>query len=249
MGPVRFVLAGVGVGAVFGIFGAGGSAFATPILALLGVPGLAAVASPLPAMVPAALGGGRRYLRAGNLDRRVAALSVLGGAPGTIIGSLASDVVGGPILLVLSGVLLLVIGVRLLMPDATDAAERAAERRERRCAVIASTFVVGLLTGLLANGGGFLLVPLFMLVLGMSAAEAAGTSMVVVAVLTLPTVISHIALGHVNWTVAGGFALGMIPAAQVGAAVSQRIPTRAARWAFGLLLVGFSIWFLIDRLT
>ncbi|MEY3362330.1 MAG: hypothetical protein RL531_2049, partial [Actinomycetota bacterium] len=35
---IGYVLAGLGVGLVFGVFGAGGSAFATPVLALMGVP-------------------------------------------------------------------------------------------------------------------------------------------------------------------------------------------------------------------
>jgi uncharacterized membrane protein YfcA len=43
---LEYVLAGLGVGVVFGMFGAGGSAFATPVLALLGVPALLAVAFP-----------------------------------------------------------------------------------------------------------------------------------------------------------------------------------------------------------
>lgn len=72
---LRHVLTGLGVGVVFGMFGAGGSAFATPILALVGVPPLFAVASPLPAMLPAAFNGARRYVRSGNVDGRVARLA------------------------------------------------------------------------------------------------------------------------------------------------------------------------------
>lgn len=245
---LRYVFAGAGVGLVFGTFGAGGSAFATPILAVLGVPGLAAVASPLPAMVPAAIGGGWRYLRSGHLDRRVAGLAILGGAPGTIIGSVASDFVGGPALLIMSGVLLLVVGLRLFKEDSPETYRRASGRRERRGLVVASTFGVGVLTGLLANGGGFLLVPLFMVMLGMAIVEAAGTSMVVVAVLTFPTVISHVVLGHVNWAVAGAFGAGMLPMSQLGAVLSPRIPPRTGRVTFGAMLVGFSVWFLIRQL-
>ena len=55
--PFLILVAGLGVGVVFGTFGAGGSAFATPVLALLGVPPVMAVASPLPAMVPASIAG------------------------------------------------------------------------------------------------------------------------------------------------------------------------------------------------
>jgi uncharacterized membrane protein YfcA len=245
---VEYVLAGLGVGVVFGMFGAGGSAFATPILAVLGVPPLLAVASPLPAMVPAAFVSARRFLRAGNLDRRVARLAVYGGLPGTVLGALASKLVGGDRLLVLSGLLLLAIGVRMLAPDRAGAAGRAALRRGSAPTVLGASFGVGLLTGLLANGGGFLLVPLFVLVLGLSAVEAAGTSMVVVGILTVPTLATHWALGHIDWAVASGFALGLIPASLVGARVIQHVPAARARSAFGLMVAVFSLWFLYRQL-
>lgn len=246
---LKYVMAGLGVGVVFGLFGAGGSAFATPVLAVLGVPGLLAVASPLPAMVPAAFMGASRFLKSGNLDRRVARLAVIGGVPGTLIGALASRLVGGDGLLVLSGLLLLGIGGRMLMPDRTGAAERCTGRRENSALVMGSAFGVGLLTGLLANGGGFLLVPLFVLVLGLTAVEAAGTSMVVVGVLTVPTLATHWALGHIDWTVASGFAVGLVPASALGARLAQKISAAHSRLAFGLMLVGFSIWFLIRQLA
>jgi uncharacterized protein len=245
---VEYVLAGLGVGVVFGMFGAGGSAFATPVLAVLGVPGLLAVASPLPAMVPAAFLGARRYLASGNLDRRIARLAVLGGVPGALLGALASRVVGGDRLLVLSGLLLLGIGLRLVLPDRVGAPGRAASRRDSTPIVVSSSFGVGLLTGLLANGGGFLLVPLFVLVLGLTSIEAAGTSMVVVGILTIPTLATHWALGHIDWTVAAGFAAGLIPASVIGARLAQHIPAKHARAAFGYMLVAFSIWFLVRQL-
>jgi uncharacterized membrane protein YfcA len=246
---LEYVLVGVGVGVVFGMFGAGGSAFATPVLAVVGVPGLLAVASPLPAMIPAAFVGARRYLKSGNLDRRVARLAVGGGVPGTLLGALASRFVGGAGLLVLSGLLLLAIGARMLVPDRPGAAERAADRRENTAIVVGSAFGVGLLTGLLANGGGFLLVPVFVLILGMTAIEAAGTSMVVVGILTVPTLATHWALGHIDWTVAAGFAIGLLPMSIVGARVAQKVSSIHSRLAFGSMLVGFSIWFLIRQLT
>ncbi len=87
MSLVGVVLAGVGIGFAFGLFGAGGSAFGTPILALMGVPAPIAVASPLPAVLPSALMSAREYLRAGVLDRRVAALAVLAGAPMALVGA------------------------------------------------------------------------------------------------------------------------------------------------------------------
>jgi uncharacterized membrane protein YfcA len=246
---IGYVLAGLGVGLVFGVFGAGGSAFATPVLALMGVPPILAVASPLPAMVPAAFNGARRYVRAGNFDHRVARLTIASGFPGTVIGALVSQVVGGPTLLVLSGVMLLIIGARLVIPDRAGAEHRGHLRREQTLVVVTSTFAVGFLTGLLANGGGFLLVPLFVLMLGMTATRAAGTSMVAVGALTIPTVITHAVLGHIDWTVSAGFALGLIPASAYGAHLAQRIHPDHTRRAFGGMLVVFAIWFLVRQLT
>ena len=244
---LELLLAGIGIGVVFGLFGAGGSAFATPVLALLGIPGAAAVASPLPAMLPAALIGARRSLRAGTLNRRIAGLAVLGGLPGTILGALASSRVSGHNLLALSGVMLLAIGVRVLLPDPVDHAAQCAARRNRTSIVVTASFVVGLLTGLLANGGGFLLVPLFVVVLGLTSKEAAGTSMLAVGALTVPTLITHWSLGHIDWTVALIFALGMLPGSLAGAHLSHDIPAQRVRRAFGVVLVLFAGWFLVHQ--
>lgn len=122
-------LAGFGVGTSMGLFGVGGSSVATPVLALLGVPGLIAVASPLPATVPAAAVGAVPYVRAGEARRRAAAWSVLGGFPGTIAGALLSRVIGGPPLLVASGVILILVGLRVLWPIEDTAGATGTRRR------------------------------------------------------------------------------------------------------------------------
>ncbi len=243
------LLAGLGIGAVFGLFGAGGSAFATPVLALLGLPGVVAVASPLPAMLPASFAGARRHLRSGTLNRRIATLSVAGGVPGTILGALASPIVGGRKLVTLSAFVLLVVGARVLAPDGKGHAERCAGRRDNTILIVSAAFAVGILTGLLANGGGFLLVPVFVVILGLSATEAAGTSMVAVGALTLPTLITHWALGHIDWRVAIVFAIGVVPGSLLGARGGARASSAHTRRAFGALLVVFALCFLGRRLV
>lgn len=244
--PILFV--GLAAGTVFGLFGAGGSAFATPMLALAGVPGIMAVASPLPALLPASIAGARRYLRSGNLDRRVAVLAVAGGVPGTIAGALASSLVSGSWLVAMSGALLLVVGARVLLPDPAGHGERCAARRERTSVVVGVAFGVGVLTGLLANGGGFLLVPAFVVLLGLSAGMASGTSMVAVGFLAVPTLLVHWQLGHIDWPIALVFAVGVLPGSLAGARAAERIPANQARRAFGILLVAFATWFLLRQL-
>jgi len=245
---VAIVGAGVFIGSLFGLFGVGGSSFATPILSLLGLSGFAAVASPLPATMPAALVGARQYARFREVDRNVALWSLVGGVPATIVGALLSRLVGGSALLVASGVLLGVVGARVLRPIPSATASAGAERRGQPLRIVAIAAGVGLFTGLLANGGGFLLVPAYLLLLGLSMRMASGTSLVVIAALTIPTLITHWALGHIDWSAATAFAIGSIPASFVMSRQAQRIHAEHLQRAFGVLLVGFSIWFVVYRL-
>jgi uncharacterized membrane protein YfcA len=233
--------AGAAIGMMFGLFGVGGSSFATPVLGLLGVPGLVAVSAPLPATIPAAVIGALAYARRGELDREIARWSILGGVPATIAGALLSRFVGGRPLLIASGVVLAVVGVRILwpMPD-TASAGRSRRRAE---VVVPAAAAIGCVTGLLANGGGFLLVPLFVLVLGLTMPESAGTSLVVIAVLSVPTLVTHWALGHIDWAVAVPFAAGAIPGALAGSRLVARVDAERLRSVFGVLLISFAAYF------
>ena len=206
--------AGLAVGVLFGLFGVGGSSFATPALGLLGVPGLLAVAAPLPATIPAAVVGMVAYVRRRQVEWRVARWSIYGGVPASIIGALLSQYVGGKPLLIASGVVLAAVGLRILLP--LPEGHLAGLARRRASVVVPAAVGIGLFTGLLANGGGFLLVPMFVVVLGLTMPESAGTSLVVIAVLSVPTLTTHWALGHIDWAIAAAFAGGAIPGAAAG---------------------------------
>mgnify|MGYP001250112553 CR=1 FL=1 len=234
--------AGAAIGVLFGLFGVGGSSFATPVLGLLGVPGLIAVAAPLPATIPAAIAGASAYVRRKEVDRDVARWSIIGGVPATVVGALLSGTVGGKSLLIVSGIVLAAVGVRILLPISSE--NRLAGRARRRPSVVVTAAAgIGFFTGLLANGGGFLLVPLFVLVLGLTMPESAGTSLVVIAVLSIPTLITHWALGHIDWGVALAFAVGAVPGAIVGSRLISHLPAERLRKGFGVMLIGFAVYF------
>lgn len=239
--------AGLAVGVLFGLFGVGGSSFATPALGLLGVPGLIAIAAPIPATIPAAIAGMIAYVRRGEVEWPVARWAIYGGVPATVVGALLSRYVGGQSLLVASGVVLAAVGVRILLPLPEKSLAGLARRRAG--VVIPAAATIGLFTGLLANGGGFLLVPLFVLVLGLTMPQSAGTSLVVIAVLSVPTLATHWALGHIDWSVAAAFGVGSIPGALIGSRLAQRLPAEAMKRGFGVLLIGFAVYFVIRQLT
>jgi uncharacterized membrane protein YfcA len=160
-----------------------------------------------------------------------------------VAGAVLSRWVGGPVLLVLSGVVLSVVGLRVLRPGAPVPREVAARRREARWYVIGAAAVIGFAAGLLANGGGFLLVPLFLLALGLDMHAATGTSLLVAAVLTVPTLAAHALIGDIDWSIAVSFAVGLVPGAFVATRAAPHVPTARLRTAFGALLVGFAVWY------
>jgi uncharacterized protein len=243
------VVAALGVGVCMGLFGVGGSSVATPVLALLGAPGLIAVASPLPATIPAAATGAVPYVRSKEARPRAAAWSLLGGIPGTIGGALLSPLVGGSDLLVASGVVLVVVGLRVLRPIEQAARDVGTQRRQNRPLLVASMAAVGIFTGLLANGGGFLIVPLYLLVFGLRMRQAVGTSLLVIAVLAVPTLATHWALGHIDWVLAGEFAIGLLSGVVIGSRLAHRIQGPVLRQAFGWFLVAFGLFFSIYRVV
>src|SRR5919204_1313737 len=138
-----FVLAGIAIGLLTGLFGVGGSSVATPVLSLLGVPGLFAVASPLPATIPSAALAAEPYVRAGEARPRAAAWTLLGAVPATVAVAWLAHIVGGPRLLVVSGIVLLVVGVRLL--PRIDPTRRliGIARRKRRSILVAAAAAGG----------------------------------------------------------------------------------------------------------
>ena len=232
---------GGGVGVLYGTFGAGGSAFATPLLALAGVPPIVAIASPLPATIPAGLAGAWSYRRDGAVAGPVARRALAVGIPTALLGALCSDLVPGRLLLVLSTLLLVALGARLAARVAAPGEHQAAHGWE----FSASVAGVGFAAGLLANSGGFLLVPVFLLVGGLGMRTAAGTSLLVAAAMTAPTLLTHWALGHIDWTITIGFAAGLVPGTVVGSRVARHLPAAPAQRVFGVVLVLFAGWYLL----
>ncbi|HYF45867.1 MAG TPA: sulfite exporter TauE/SafE family protein, partial [Acidimicrobiales bacterium] len=216
------VVVGVAIGLLYGLFGVG-SAFATPVLAAIGVPGLAAVVAPLPALLPGSAAGALTYARRGQVDCRFAGWAVLGAVPASVVGAALSHRLGGELLVTASAVVLLLVGVRVLRPakGGLRSLEVGAARRANPVLVVGVAAGVGLLAGLLANGGGFLLVPTFIVLFGLDTPEAAGTSLTVAAAVTVPTLVTHALLGDIVWAVTLPFALGIVPGTVVGARASS----------------------------
>lgn len=96
--------------------------------------------------------------------------------------------------------------------------------------------LAGLASGYVGVGGGFLMVPLFVSVLGIMMKQASGTSLVAVTLLAIPGAIEQALLGNIHFTAGIAIAVGSIPGAVVGAFLIRYVPERTLRMLFGVFL-------------
>lgn len=233
----RLLLIGLLIGFLGGLFGKGGSAVATPLLQLAGVPAFFAVASPLPATIPGTLVASLAYIKEGLYDREVVLWSVIMGLPATILGAWSSDRVGGAMLLLLSNIVVAGLGFSFLVHPSRSMEGGSLSPKNKRLLSALVGAVVGFLAGLLANAGGFLLAPLYVRVLRLPLKTAFACSLVASAVLAVPGTVVHVALGHVSWWIVLVFGLGSVPLSYAGARVAVRMNIKVLEPIFGLALL------------
>ena len=229
------LLIGAGVGFLSGAFGKGGSAVSTPLLHALGVPAIVAIASPLPATIPATLLASRGYARAGHVDRTVLRTGLWVGLPLTAAGAALTGWIPGEQLVLATDVILLGLGLKVLLGAPGDpepgAPAGTGPSTARTVVVVAAA---ALISGLLGNSGGFLLAPLFLKALHMPLRRALGTSLALAAALAVPGTIVHAALGHIDWSLTMVFGFASVPFAALGASAALRMRERSLTMAYGV---------------
>ena len=249
---MEILLIGAVVGLSSGLFGIGGSVLATPLLRLSGIEPLLALATPLPGILPTALAGIAAYWRRRLVDWRTSAWILLGGLPGTVVGALLTRLTGGQPLMIATGALLLAVGVRFLWESwntpeqPTDTAESPPLPSHPK--LVGLGLGTGLLSGLLAIGGGFILVPALTFGFRLPLKRALGTSLVCVAGMALPGTLVHAWLGHIAPQLLLPFLLGSVPLAYAGGALATMMPSRTLRRLYGASLTGFAMFFLWTQL-
>lgn len=238
--------AGIGlvVGFLGGLFGKGGSAIATPLLAAVGIPAIVAVAAPLPATIPSTLAASSVYWKARLIDWHVVRWSLAFGVPATVVGAVVTRWVDGAVLVTITDVVLVVLGLRFLF--ARGHGESDSIEPPRSGATLAAVAItVGLISGLLANSGGFLLAPLYIAVLRLPVKAAFASSLAVAAVLAVPGTIVHAALGHIDWVVVAVFASTSVPLSFLGARIAMRTKSERLERIYGAAITVLGLGFLI----
>ena len=96
----------------------------------------------------------------------------------------------------------------------------------------------GILTMLMGIGGGFVLVPAMLYILGMSANVVVGTSLFQILFVTMATTMMHaMTTRAVDLVLAALLLIGSVSGAQVGAQLAQRIPAERLRFVLAVLVL------------
>lgn len=269
---------GFGVGWLSGLFGVGGGFLLTPLLILIGIPSPVAVASGANQTLGASVSGLIAQWRRGNVDPRVGVVLLIGGLLGSLSGvqlfaalrrmgqvdlavALFYVVVLGTV-----GMLMVRESVRAIIRRKRGAVQKHREHtwlhglpfkmRFRKSRLYISVipvlmvgFSIGVLSAVMGVGGGFMLVPAMIYLLGIPTSVVIGTSLFqVVFVSANVTLLQAWQVGSVDIVLTMLLLAGGVAGAQFGAAMGQKLRGEETRALLGLLVLSVAAALLIDLL-
>ena len=256
------------VGILSGMFGVGGGFLTTPLLIFYGIPPTVAVASAATQITGASVSGVMVHMRRGGVDLQMGAVMIVGGLLGSVVGaglfrllqaSGQIDVVIGFLYVVILGWIgALMLKDALIALGYVEAPRAVAKPRHNRwvaslplrwrfyssglylspLAPLALGFVAGMLTVLLGIGGGFILVPAMIYLLGMAARVVIGTSLVMILAVSAATTMVHaLTTESVDVVLAVLLLLGGVIGAQYGALLTLRVKPDLLRLALSFIIL------------
>lgn len=111
-----------------------------------------------------------------------------------------------------------------------------------RWRAVTSASAVGLLGGLVGQGGSFILIPLMTSFVQIPTRIAIGSNLAIVLLSSIAGFIGKAATGQIEWLMAVPIVLTVVPAARVGSLVSRRVPILGLRRALAVLIAIAAIW-------
>ncbi len=236
---------GFGIGLSLGLLGGGGSILTVPALVyLVGQSPQAAVTTSL-AIVGAnsALGATFHHAR-GGLNWQVAVGFGGAGMIGAFFAAGWSKLFSPAALLIAFAGLMLTVGALMLTRREPSA---PAQTRQRLPLTLASGAGIGLLTGILGVGGGFLIVPALVMLVGLPMNQAVGTSLVIIAANSAAGLLGHWNGDRLDGTITAIFVAAGLAGTFVGARLAQRLPAHRLRQIFAGFIIVLALFLLWDN--
>lgn len=270
------IVVGLLVGMLSGLLGIGGGTILVPVFKLgFGLPAIVSTATSMFTIIPTSISGAITHIRNRTCIPKLGVVAGIGGAVtsplGVFLASVSPDwaiMVAAALVIAYSATTIFRKALQLQRAQrenlpatvTSPASDAAAVPPEPSLAEITASLTgktmgkgamigvcAGIFSGYVGVGGGFIMVPLFMQLIGTPMKLTSGTSLIAVMILAIPGTITQALMGNVNW-IAGVFvALGAIPGAIIGSKLIERVPELQLRYIFSGFLIIASIMLIADQ--
>ena len=256
-------LVGVLIGIASGLLGIGGGTVMVPIFRLaFGMSATMSTATSLFAIIPTSISGAISHVKGKTCIPALGIAAGLGGACLSPVGVWLAQL--SPDWLVMLAAALIIgysainmfkkafklrpagqpaAGVDASAPTADD----SSLSRKQLLQGAAIGLVAGLASGYVGVGGGFIMVPLMLSIIGIPMRKASGTSLIAVMILAIPGVIEQGIIGNINYLAGIAIVIGAIPGAVIGARLVTKVPERTLRLLFGCFLIVAAVMLVLNE--
>lgn len=245
---VLTLLLSVLIGLSLGLLGGGGSILTVPILSYVaGLNPKEAITMSLFVVGLTSIVSATTHARKGHVKWRTGLLFGAAGMAGAFGGGQLGNLVPGKVLMIAFAAMMLATSVSMIKgrrqrPGANPTGELPVAK------TLLVGGVVGLITGLVGAGGGFMIVPALVLLGGLSMSAAVGTSLLVISMNSLAGFAGHISSLELDWALTGAVSAAAVIGALVGASLAGRIHEVALRKGFGFFVLAMGTFVLIQEL-
>jgi len=223
------------IGVSLGALGSGGSIVTLPILVYVaGVSPKSAVGMSMAIVGGTSFLGAYFHWRSGNFVPKAVLLLSATGILGAYLGAIGTHRVSSSVLMLLFAVLMLLVGGLMLAGKPPVSASNA-QCRPYRCIPVG--FVVGLVTGFLGVGGGFLIVPALVWFAGLDSKKAIGTSLGIIGVNSAAGLAAQLHYTQWDWLLTGKFVVCSLIGMGLGIPIARWAPEQILRKAFGIVVL------------
>ncbi|WP_212843601.1 sulfite exporter TauE/SafE family protein [Catellatospora sp. IY07-71] len=243
--------ASVAIGLTLGMLGGGGSILTVPVLVYLAdIEPKSAIAMSLVVVGVTSTVALVPHARASRVQWRTGALFGAAGMAGAYVGGRVAQFIPGAVLLVAFAAMMLVTAVAMLRSRrGITAAHRPDEARLPVVKILAEGVAVGLVTGLVGAGGGFLVVPALVLLGGLPMPVAVGTSLLVIAMKSVAGLGGYLHSVSIDWRLTAAVTAVAVLGSIAGGRLAGRIDPALLRRTFGWFVVVMGVGVLAGQLA
>lgn len=238
--PLALALAAV-TGVALGLLGGGGSILTVPVFVyVLGFDAKTAIAMSLAVIGVTSVAGTVGHWRQGQVNTRVALTFGSVAMVGTYAGARLAMFVSGPVQLALFALVMAAAAFFMLRdrPSADPGTRPGAPTSSGL--IIAEGITVGIVTGLVGIGGGFLVVPALVLLARLPMKEAIGTSLAVIAMKSVAGLAGYAGQVDVPWGFVAAFTATALVGVMAGTRLARAVPAAALQRGFAVVLIVIS---------